>query len=102
MGARFGLGYFVKIHPKGYTNIIAVFLLLLALGFISIYLTGIRQTGAEVFGDKIWWNNLRPLHALLYFLASALVFLKINTAHLVIYLDTIIGLLAFTWYHIQN
>ena len=102
MGARFGLGFFVKVHPKSIKNILAVFLLLLSLGFMFIYLTGIRQTGIEVFGDKIWWNNLRPLHSFLYLLASGLVFFEINTAHLVIYLDTIIGLLAFTCYHIQN
>ena len=39
-----------------------------ALGFTYIYLTGSRKTGAETFGEKIWWNNLRPIHALLYFL----------------------------------
>ena len=22
----------------------------------------------KVFGGKIWWNDLRPIHALLYFL----------------------------------
>jgi Na+/H+ antiporter NhaC len=31
-----------------------------AIGFIYIYLTNSRQTGAEVFGGKIWWNNIRP------------------------------------------
>ena len=26
----------------------------------------LRKTGLEVFGDKIWWNNLRPIHGILY------------------------------------
>ena len=38
--------------------------LLPALGFIFIFTTGSRRTGKEVFGGKIWWNNLRPVHAL--------------------------------------
>ena len=37
-----------------------------AIGFIYIYLTGIRQSCPETFGDKIWWNNLRPIHEILY------------------------------------
>lgn len=40
--------------------------LLPAFGFIYIYMSGTRKTGPEVFGDKIWWNDLRPLHGLLY------------------------------------
>ena len=34
--------------------------LLPAIGFMYIYLTGSRKTGPETFGEKIWWNNLRP------------------------------------------
>ena len=45
------LGYLALIH---------------AIGFIYIYFTGIRQSGLETFGDKIWWNNLRPIYAILY------------------------------------
>ena len=39
-----------------------------AIGFMFIYLTGSRKTGAEVFGEKIWWNDLRPIHSILYIL----------------------------------
>ena len=40
--------------------------LLPAIGFIYIYVTDSRKTGAETFGEKIWWNDLRPVHALMY------------------------------------
>ena len=40
--------------------------LVMAAGFIYIFLTGSRKTGMETFGDKIWWNDLRPVHALMY------------------------------------
>ena len=51
-----------------YLQYLGFLALLPALGFAYIYLTGSRQTGKEVFGEKIWWNDLRPLHSLLYFL----------------------------------
>ena len=41
--------------------------LLPATEFIYIYLTGSMKTGAESFGEKIWWNNLRPIHSILFF-----------------------------------
>jgi hypothetical protein len=37
-----------------------------AVGFALIYALRLRTTGAEVQGQAIWWNHLRPLHALLW------------------------------------
>ncbi len=51
-----------------YLSYLGYLSLIPAFGFIYIYLTGSRNTGGEVFGDKIWWNNLRPIHSLIYFL----------------------------------
>ena len=48
------------LQDMGYISILP------AIGFAYIYLTKSRQTGAEVFGSNIWWNDLRPIHALLY------------------------------------
>ena len=72
------------------------------IGFIYIYLTGSRKTGAEVFGGKIWWNNLRPLHALNYLLATYMLHKNIKRPEYVILFDTIIGLLKFLIYHIKT
>ena len=55
------------IDPK-YLKYLGYLALLPATGFLYIFLTGSRKTGPEVFGEKIWWNDLRPLHSLLYFL----------------------------------
>ena len=51
-----------------YLKYLGYLALLPAIGFMYIYLTGSRKTGAEVFGEKIWWNNLRPIHGLMYLL----------------------------------
>ena len=73
MGARSTLTYIVKNHPDKYKNILTAMLLIPAIGFAYIYLNGLRKTGGEVFGDKIWWNNLRPVHSILYLITAILV-----------------------------
>lgn len=74
--------------------------LLPAFGFIYIFLTGSRKTGLETGGDKIWWNFLRPLHSLLYFLFA---YYAINKNQSVAWkflaLDVSIGLFSFVLYH---
>ena len=76
--------------------------LLIPIGFMYIYLTGSRQTGAEVFGDKIWWNNLRPLHALLYALFAYNAIKGNPNSWIFLFLDVIIGLISFLIYHYIN
>lgn len=76
--------------------------LLPAIGFIYIYLTGSRQTGGETFGDKIWWNNLRPLHALLYFLFAYNAIIGNKNAWLYLLFDVVFGLTSFLIFHYQN
>ena len=75
-------------------------LLLPAIGFIYIYLTNSRQTGAEVFGDKIWWNNLRPIHALLYLLFSYNAIQGNKNAWIYLLIDVLFGLISFLIYHL--
>ena len=57
-----------KYIDTKYLKYLGYLALLPAIGFIYIYVTGSRKTGGEVFGEKIWWNNLRPIHSILYFL----------------------------------
>ena len=45
---------------KEYLPLLGTLLLIPAAGFLVIYLGGLRKTGGEVFGERIWWNNLRP------------------------------------------
>jgi hypothetical protein len=71
-----------------------------ACGFLYIYLTGLRETGAEVFGEEIWWNNLRPMHSLLYFcFAYFAINGKQNIAWKIALADVFIGLCSFLIYH---
>ena len=72
-----------------------------AIGFSYIYLTGSRKTGGEVFGNKIWWNSLRPVHAILYFTFAILAINKNKKAYIPLLVDVNIGLFAFLSYHLK-
>lgn len=76
--------------------------LLPAIGFLYIYLTGSRKTGGEVFGEKIWWNDLRPVHSFVYFLFAYNAITGNTQAWMYLLLDVIIGLFAFLAFHYKN
>ncbi len=76
--------------------------LLPTLGFIYIFATDSRKTGAEVFGGKIWWNNLRPVHALLYGLFAYNAITSNRGAWIYLLIDVLIGLFSFLIFHYIN
>jgi hypothetical protein len=96
---------FVVLAKKAsteYLKYMGYIALLPAIGFIYIYLTGSRITGGETFGDKIWWNNLRPLHALIYFLFAYNAITGNKNAWLYLLFDVVFGLTSFLIFHYQN
>ena len=68
MGTRILFTLLAKNADIQYLPILGYIALLPAIGFFYIYVTDSRKTGLEVGGGKIWWNYLRPLHSILYFL----------------------------------
>ena len=76
--------------------------LLFVIGFIYIFVTGSRKTGVETFGDKIWWNDLRPVHALMYGLFAYNAINKNQNAWVFLLIDVIIGLISFLIFHYIN
>ena len=73
--------------------------LLPAIGFTYIFLTGARKTGPEVFGGRIWWNNLRPIHALLYTLFAYNAITGNTNAWMFLLADVLFGLTSFILHH---
>ena len=69
------------------------------LGFLVIYSGNLRKTGVEVFGERIWWNDLRPIHGILYLAFAYLAINKHKNAYKVLLADVTIGLLSFLAYH---
>ena len=75
----------------GAMSLIAV---IISVGFSVIYMFELRKTGAEVFGEKIWWNDLRPIHAFMYGLFSYLAVTSPEDAWKPLAADVSIGLIA--------
>lgn len=92
----------VKYINTNYLKYLGYLALLPAFGFIYIYLTGSRKTGAETFGHKIWWNDLRPLHSILYFLFAYNAIMGNKQSWIYLLIDVLIGLISFLIYHYVN
>lgn len=99
IGTRLFLALLAFISKKEQLPYLGFLFLIISFGFAIIYLFKLRQTGIEVFGEKIWWNNLRPVHAILYGLAGYYAINGNNDSGKIIFIDTIIGFFAFTKHH---
>ena len=99
IGTRSFLAYYAKTTNLDTLKLLGYFGLAISIGFMFIYLTGSRKTGGEVFGEKIWWNDLRPLHSLLYLLFAYFAINKNSNAWIFLVIDVVIGLSSFMYYH---
>ena len=99
IGTRSLFVYLAKNTNKTYLKYMGYLAILPAMGFFYLFLTGSRKTGDEVFGDKIWWNNLRPVHGLLYLLFSYNAIKGNKNAWIYLFIDVLLGLTSFLNYH---
>ncbi len=97
IGTRTAFVVLAKYTPPNYLPYLGY--IIPAIGFIYIFGTGARPTGPEVFGEHIWWNSLRPIHAALY-LGFAYNAINQNTnAWMWLGADVLLGLAAFLIKH---
>ena len=94
MGSRVALVWIAKNYPRVlfYMGIMAV---CISFGFMYIWVNGLRKTGIETLGEKIWWNDLRPLHSILWGIFAVMAFQGNQNAWKVLLLDVTIGFLAW-------
>ena len=102
IGSRSLLAYIAKTVNKTNLMYMGYLALLPAIGFAYIFISGGRKTGPEVFGGKIWWNNLRPVHSLLYFLFAYNAIVGNTNAWMYLLADVVIGLFVFLGFHLMN
>lgn len=102
IGSRIALTIFIKNQKVNNLPIFGYLGLTISFGFLYIYLTDSRKTGGEVFGDKIWWNELRVVHGLLYLCFSIYSIKKKNYSWIPLLIDVSIGLISFLFYHYKN
>tara|TARA_Y100000780_G_scaffold230335_1_gene252243 strand:+ start:8077 stop:8448 length:372 start_codon:yes stop_codon:yes gene_type:complete len=104
IGLRLLIGIYIrdKINPN-IKKILTMILIIIGLGFLTIYIGNFRKRGLEVDNQEIWWNYLRPLHGILYLFAGFFLYKNKNIASSnIIILDLIIGLVSWYFYYYIN
>ena len=96
---RLAISYIAKIIPIKYLPYIGYLAFVPVIGFAYNYLNK-KEIGA--FGQKAWWNYMRPIHSALYFVFAILAIQKNRNAYIALLLDSILGLLAFMNHHFFN
>lgn len=95
MSVRIGLALFAKQMNVGLLKYAGYIALLLPIGTTYIFLTNARKSGIGAFGEKIWWANLRPIHALLYLAFAYYAIIGNKNAWLFLLADALFGLTCF-------
>lgn len=101
IGTRAAFAYYAKVTDLETLRYLGYLALLPAIGFFYIYFGGLRKTGLEVGGQTIWWNNLRPLHGLLYTTFAYNAIEKNPSSWIYLFIDVVIGLISFLAHHIN-
>jgi hypothetical protein len=99
IGSRAGIAYLAANVGTRWLTLMGYLAVLPVLGWLFIILTGARKTGPEVFGERIWWGDLRKIHAALYALFAWYAIHGDAGAWRFLAIDVLFGLAAFLWYH---
>jgi len=94
--------YLAKNANVTYLKYMGYLSILPAVGFFYLFLTGSRKTGPEVFGDKIWWSDVRPIHGVMYFLFAYNAIYGDTSAWIYLLVDVVVGLGSFLLFHYYN
>lgn len=96
---RIIITFIVKNLKTNYLPIAGYIALIPAIGFLSICFLNLRKTGKEVFGEKIWWNDVRPIHGILYLIFAYLAINKNKNSWKILLIDVIFGFIMFLNHH---
>ena len=102
IGTRLLFVYVAKNSSVQVLKYLGYLALLPAIGFMYIFLTGSRKTGKGVFGEKIWWSNMRPIHSLIYFIFAYNAIQGNKQSWVYLMADVTIGLIAWLVHHFVN
>jgi len=96
---RLILVYIAKNVNDDYLSYLGYLAIIPAFVWLYLYFGNKRKTGPEVFGQSIWWNNLRPVHSILYLCFAYSAINKNRNSYIYLLIDVIIGFLSFIVYH---
>ncbi len=97
--SRIIIALIAKYTNPNYLPYLGYLAILPAIGFAYIFIFGKRKKGGETFGQKIWWNHMRPIHSFMFALFAYLAINKNKNSHIVLFTDAFIGLVSFLYYH---
>ena len=101
IGIRLLLAFIVKHLPINYLPYAGVLGLMVSFTMATLYVFGLRPTGMEVGGldvgkGRIWWNDIRPIHAAIYLVFACYALQKKSYSYVPLEVDAVFGLSA--WY----
>ncbi len=102
MGVRFFFVYLAKNIYIDYLPYLGYCAILLSIGLMYKFITSFKKTELGAFGGKIWWNNLRPVHSILYGLFAYLAITKNKHAWKILLVDVLIGLFSFILFYYKE
>ena len=88
---RLSIVYVTKKYNNKYFALIA---LMASFSWMYLFITDTRKMGG--FGNKAWWNFMRPVHSQTYLLYAIYTMTGYKNAWIVLMADLIMGIIVFT------
>jgi hypothetical protein len=97
------LAYKLARSKSKWLDALAILAIAIAAGFFYIWINKMRTHGPETFGEPIWWDHLRPVHAALYATFAAMAINEHARQHAWVPLlaDVSIGAAAWAHHHVR-
>jgi hypothetical protein len=100
IGARMLLVILAKRINLVYLQYMGYIAIIVVIAFMySYYKFNKNKEELTIFKNKVWWNKLRPIHAVLYAIFAYLAINKSSNAWIPLFIDVIIGLAAFVYHY---
>ena len=104
MGVRFSIALVAKNINIKLLKYMGYIFFIVAIRFAYIY---VNDTFYDIktyqpFSDKIWWNDLRPIHSFFYLLFSYNAISGNKYAWIYLLIDVLLGLISFLTYYFIN
>ena len=99
---RSALVYMSRNIDKEHLRWMGYLALLPAIGFMYYFFRWSDTKGLALF-KEIWWNNMRPIHGLLYFaFAYYAIYGKRDMAWKTLTVDVILGIVVFLMHYLKS
>jgi phosphatidylglycerophosphate synthase len=90
------------LHPYSViTKVLAILYFLIGISMLYLFIANKRQNAPEG-GGITWWNNLRPIHAILFILFAVFTLNRNKYSYFFLIGDVILGLTAFITHRITS